>query len=139
VPIEVFTEAWCHACCRALNERPIYATVAADWRDAVVLVMGADPALGIHVDRAVYLDLFEGACRAARVAGAADLASAPIVMRAEAASWRRMLSGETDPVSAVMGGQLRLERGNAMALLKHAPAAREMLHAAAEAGGVFPR
>jgi putative sterol carrier protein len=139
VPTEVFTAEWSRACCQALNERPNYAAVGADWRDAVVLVMGADPALGIHDERAVYLDLYEGACRGTRVATAEDRASAPIVLRAEAASWRRILSGDADPVSAVMRGELRLERGSLMAMAMYAPAAREMLAAASEAGGVFPR
>ncbi len=139
MPTEVFTAEWSRACCQALNERPNYASVAADWRDAVVLVMGADPALGIHDERAVFLDLYEGACRGTRVATAEDRASAPFVLRADAASWRRILSGDTDPVSAVMRGELRLERGSLMAMAMYAPAAREMLAAASEAGGVFPR
>ena len=139
MPTEVFTEEWSRACCQALNARPHYASVAANWRDAVVLVMGADPSLGIPAERAVYLDLYEGACRGTRVASPEDRATAPFVLRAEAATWRRLLSGETDAVSAVMGGQLRLERGNLMAMVQHAPAAREMLAAASEAGGVFPR
>jgi len=139
VPTEVFTAEWSRACCQALNERPNYAAVAAEWRDAVVLVMGADPALGIHDERAVFLDLYEGACRGTRVATAEDRAAAPFVLRADAASWRGILSGGTDPVSAVMRGQLRLERGSLMAMAMYAPAAREMLAAASEAGGVFPR
>ena len=139
MPTEVFTAEWSRACCQALNERPNYASVAADWRDAVVLVMGADPALGIHDERAVFLDLYEGACHGTRVATAEDRASAPYVLRADAASWRRILSGDADPVSAVMRGELRLERGSLMAMAMYAPAAREMLAAASEAGGVFPR
>lgn len=139
MPTEVFTDEWSRACCRALNERPNYASVAADWRHAVVLVMGADPALGIDAERAVFLDLYEGACRGTRVATAEDRASAPFVLRAEAESWRHILSGDTDPVSAAMRGELRLERGSLMALAMYAPAAREMLAAASEAGGVFPR
>jgi putative sterol carrier protein len=138
VPTEVFTEEWSRACCRALNARPNYAAAAADWRDAVVLVMGADPALGIPTERAVFLDLYEGACRGTRLATAADRASAPFVLRAGAATWRRLLDGGTDPVSAVMRGELKLERGSLMTMAKYAGAAREMVAAAAEAGGTFP-
>ncbi len=139
MPTEVFTAEWARACCRALNERANYASVAAGWRDAVVLVMGADRALGIDEDRAVFLDLYEGACRGTRIATPEDRASAPFVLRAEAASWGRVLSGDTDPVSALMRGELRLERGSLMAMAMYAPAAREMLAAASGAGGVFPR
>ncbi len=135
---EVFTEEWASAACERLNAREGYRTVAAEWRDAVVLVMGADEAFGIAEERAVWLDLFEGACRGTRMATAADLAGAPIVLRAEPAHWRRLLSGETDPVAAVMKGQLRLVRGSLFTLAKYAAAAREMVAAAAEAGGHFP-
>lgn len=139
MPIEVFTTEWSRACCQALNQRPTYASVAAEWRDPVVLVMGADPALGIDHERAVWLDLYQGACRGTRVATREDRASAPFVLRAEAASWRSILSGDSDPVSAVLRGELRLERGSLMAMAMYAPAAREMLAAASAAGGVFPR
>ena len=139
MPTQVFTAEWARACCQALNDRPNYADVAADWRDAVVLVMGADSALGIDEERAVFLDLYEGACRGTRVATPEDRDSAPFVLRAEAASWRSILSGGMDPVSAVMRGELRLERGSLMSIAMYAPAAREMLAAASEAGGVFPR
>ena len=138
MPTEVFTEEWSRACCLALNERPNYAAVAAEWRDAVVLVMGADPALGIAEDRAVYLDLWEGACRGTRAATADDRATAPFVLRAGASTWRRLLDGGTDPVSAVMRGELKLERGSLMTLAKYSGAAREMVAAAVQAGGTFP-
>lgn len=138
MPTEVFTEEWSRACCQALNERPEYASVAADWRDPVVLVMDADPSLGIDRERAVFLDLYEGACHGTRVATHEDVDTAPFVLRASAAAWRRILSGETDPVSAVMRGELRLERGNLMVMMKYASAARHMLAAAVDAGGVFP-
>ena len=135
---EVFTEEWARAACERLNAREGYREHAAQWRDAVVLVMGADEALGVAEERAVYLDLFEGACRATRLATAADLAGAPVVLRAQPAHWRLLLAGETDPVAAVMKGQLRLVRGSVFTLAKYAAAAREMVAAAAEAGGHFP-
>jgi putative sterol carrier protein len=138
VPSEVFTEEWSRACCQALNGRAAYAAVAADWRDAVVLVMGADASLGIAEERAVFLDLYEGACRGTRLATAQDRATAPFVLRAEAHTWRGLLTGGTEPVSAVLRGELRLERGSLMTMAKYASAAREMVAAAADAGGTFP-
>jgi putative sterol carrier protein len=136
--LEVFTEEWSRRCCERLNERPAYRQAAADWTDAVVLSMAADPAHGIAEDRAVYLDLAHGECRGTRVASAEDRSSAPIVLRADAAAWRQMLEGGQDPVSMVVQGRLKLERGSLFVLARYAAAAREMLSAAAEAGGVFP-
>jgi putative sterol carrier protein len=135
---EVFTAEWSRRCCERLNARPAYRTAAADWTDAVVLSMAADPALGIPEDRAVYLDLYHGECRGTRLASGEDLATAPIVLRADASAWRRMLEERLDPVTLVMQGKLRLERGSLFVLARYAAAAREMLAAAAEAGGVFP-
>lgn len=135
---EVFTEAWSRACCARLNHRESYRQAAAGWTDAVVLCMTADPGLGIAADRAVYLDLYRGRCRGTRMATAAERAAAPIVFSAPPAAWREMLAGGLDPVTAVMRGQLRLERGSLLMLSRYAGAAREMLAAAAAAGGVFP-
>lgn len=136
--VEVFTEEWSHACRAQLNGREGYRAAAAEWTDAVVLHMRADPAHGIPSDRAVFLELQRGECRDARMASAQDLASAPIVLAADAGSWRRVLEGGMDPVAAVMSGALRLERGNLLVLARYAGAAREMLAAAAAAGGSFP-
>jgi len=136
--VEVFTEEWSRACQRRLNERPGYRAAAADWTDPVVLWMSADPAQGIPEDRAVYLDLYRGECRATREASAEDRDRAPIVFHAGAAAWRQLLEGGMDPVTAVARGLLRLERGSLLMLARYAAAAREMLAAAASAGGCFP-
>ena len=134
----MFTEAWCAACCARLNASASYRAAAAGWKDAAVLVMTADPAHGIDSDRAAWLDTHEGVCRGARLATAEELESAPYVFRAEPAVWKRLLSGELEPVAAVMQGKLRLARGNLFTLAKYAAAAREMVAAAGEAGGTFP-
>lgn len=135
---EVFTEEWARDCCARLNGRDSYREAASGWTDAVVLAMAPDPALGIDAPRAVHLDLYQGQCRGTRLATAADRASAPIVLSAEAAAWRELLTGTEDPVTAVMRGRLRLERGSVFVLAKYAAAAREMVAAAAAAGGFFP-
>ena len=136
--MEVFTEAWCVACCDRLNQRESYRLAAAGWEGAAVLLMSADPAQGIYEDRAVWLDIHDGRCRGARVATAQDLETAPYVFRAGPADWKRLLAGEIDPISAAMAGKLKLSRGNLFTLAKYAPAAREMVAAAGDVGGTFP-
>ncbi len=136
--MEVFTEEWCVACCERLNQRESYHLAAAGWEGAAVLLMSADPAQGIHEDRAVWLDIHHGQCRGTRVATAQDLETAPYLFRADPANWKRLLAGEADPVAAVMAGKLKLSRGNLFTLAKYAPAAREMVLAAGEVGGTFP-
>lgn len=136
--MEVFTEAWARACCERLNARESYRTAGASWEWPVVLVLAADPAAGVAEDRAVRLDLHRGECRGTRVATAADLEEAPYVLRAGIEGWDAILRGGTDPVSALMQGRLRLQRGNLFNLARYTDAAREMVAAAAEVGGHFP-
>jgi putative sterol carrier protein len=137
--MEVFTEAWASACCEALNRGGDYAVTAAEWEDGVcVLSMAADPAHGITEDRAVFIDAHRGHCRGARMASEEDVEAASYVFRADAATWKRLLAGETDPVAAVMQGKLKLVRGSLFALAKYAKAATAMVAAAGEVGGTFP-
>ena len=136
--MEVFSEEWCVACCDRLNQRESYHLAAAGWEGAAVLLMSADPAQGVHADRAVWLDIHHGQCRGTRVATDEDLETAPYLFRADPAAWKRLLAGEIDPVTAVMTGKLKLSRGNLFTLAKYAPAAREMVLAAGEVGGNFP-
>jgi putative sterol carrier protein len=137
--MEVFTEEWANACCEALNRGGAYGVAAAQWEEGVsVLTMAADPAHGIMEDRAVLLDAHRGHCRGARVASAADMEAASFVFRADAATWKRLLAGEVEPVAAIMAGKLKLTKGSLMTLAKYAKAASAMVAAAGEVGGTFP-
>jgi putative sterol carrier protein len=137
--MEVFTEEWANACCEALNRGEAYSVAAAGWEEGVsVLTMAADPAHGIMEDRAVLLDAHRGHCRGARVATEADIEAASFVFRADAATWKRLLAGEVEPVAAIMAGKLKLTKGSLMTLAKYAKAATAMVAAAGEVGGTFP-
>lgn len=137
--MEVFTEEWAGACCEALNRAGVYAVAAAGWEEgASVLSMAADPAHGIMEDRAVFVDAHRGHCNGARMATEADMEAASFVFRADAATWKRLLAGEVEPVAAVMQGKLKLTKGSLMTLAKYAKAASAMVAAAGEVGGTFP-
>jgi putative sterol carrier protein len=138
MPLEVFTEEWSRACCEQLNQHEGYRQAAADWEGDSVMVMTADPALGVQQDRAVYLDAHQGNCRGARVATAEDMEKASYVFQADAATWRRLMAGEVEPVQAVMTGKLKLTRGSLMSLAKHAAAASAMVKAVALVESTFP-
>jgi putative sterol carrier protein len=135
--MEVFTEDWARACCEALNRSEAYRASAATWEGAIVLAMQADAAQGVDADRAVYIDAHQGACRGARMATEEEAEAAPFVFRANPATWKRLLAGEMEPVSAVMMGKLRLVRGNLFTLAKYAQAAKDMVAAAATVGGTL--
>lgn len=138
MPLEVFTEEWSRACCEQLNQHEGYRQAAADWEGASVMVMTADPAQGVHEDRAVYLDAARGRCNGARTATPEDMEEAPYVFRADPATWKRLMAGEVEPVQAVMTGKLKLTRGSLMTLAKHAAAATAMVKAVAQVESTFP-
>ena len=136
--MEVFTEEWARACCEALNRSAAYRGSAAQWEGSIVLAMSPDGAHGVEAERAVFIDAHRGACRGAHVASDDEASTATYVLRADPATWKRLLAKEIDPVGAVMQGKLRLARGGLFALAKFSQAARDMIAAAAEVGGAFP-
>ena len=132
----VFTPEWARAWCTALNASELYRTVAATWRGSVALTVGGDGSS--PSTPAVFLDLEQGSCRAARVASADDLVAASYVFEAEPALWKELLSGSGSPVMAIMTGRLRLVRGELSQLLPYAAAAKELLALASAVESVFP-
>jgi len=135
---EAFTAAWANAWRDALNASETYRRAAASWEGAVALVMHPDGEAGIAERRTAFLDLWHGACRAARVASEADLAAAPFVIEGGAGTWRDLLSARTSPILALMTGKLSLTRGSVTALLPYASAANELVVTAARVHTVFP-
>ena len=136
--MEVFTDEWASACCEALNRSDAYRGSAAAWEGSIVLAMSPDAARGVTGERAVFIDAHRGECRGAWMASAGEISTATYVLRADPATWQRLLDRELDPVGAVMQGKLRLERGGLFALARFAQAAKDMIAAAAGVGGAFP-
>ena len=135
---EPFTAEWAQAWAHQLNTNPAYASAASAWEGDVVLVMAPDskfPSLG---ERAVFLDLWHGACRAARIAATADLANAKYVIRADAGVWEGVLRGAGAPMMAFLTGKLKLTKGELSSLLPFASAAKELLSSATLVDTRFP-
>lgn len=138
MPMEVFTEDWSHACCEQLNQHEPYRSAAKSWEGAIVMLMRADPKAGVAEERAAYFDLHHGSCRGARVATADDIANAPYVMSAPPGVWKQIFARELEPISAIMFGKLKLERGSMFTLARFTSAAKEMVVAASQVEATFP-
>lgn len=135
--IEAFSEGWVAQWCQHLNKRTAYRQVAANWEGAVALIMTRDGSEG-SPRRAVFLDLWHGRCRAARVASTEDLETAAYVLSGTATAWREVLTGKMAPLMAFMGGKIRFTRGSMGSLLPYAAAARELVATAVEMDVRFP-
>lgn len=135
--IEAFSEVWALEWCRVLNGRPTYQAAAASWEGAVALVMARDGSATAE-SRSVFLDLWHGQCRAARIASPDDLESARYILSGTSPAWRAVLSGTMAPLTAIMMGKIRLTKGNMASLVPFAAAARELVVAAMEMEVSFP-
>lgn len=136
--LEVFTDPWAVAWGEALRSSEAYKRAAASWEGAIVLQVEAEPTANLSTARSVFLDLQHGDCRAARRADEQDLATAPFLIRADLATWRRVLAGEIEPVWGLMSGKLKLERGKMSKLLPHINASKELVAAARRLPSTFP-
>ncbi len=130
---DLFTNSWVQAWAQELNASESYRHAARHWEWPVVLVLGADPAAGLDEDRTVYLDLFHGACREARIGTPADRERVKYVITGSLKTWQRILRRELDPVLALLRRKLDLEKGGLFALTRHVRAAKELVNAAIRA------
>jgi len=126
----VFSDAWVSAWAAEINGSGAFRAAGARWESAFVFEMEADPALGIAARRSVFVDLSHGECRAGRAATPEDAERAAYVLRAPAAVWKQVLTGELEPVGALMIGLMDLSRGSLASLAPHVSAAKELLAAA---------
>lgn len=134
----LFSAEWAGAWGEALRANEDYRRAASSWKWPLVLTMSAAPEAGLPEERAVYLDLFHGDCREARVDTAADVAAVPYIISADPATWKRVLEREIEPLSGLMRGKLKLAKGSLTALIPYVSAAKEMVLAATRIGTLFP-
>ena len=85
-------------------------------------------------ERCIFLDLEEGTCRAARTATAEDLENARYVLSARERTWKKLVTGRSDPLVVLMTGLIRFERGRLLDFAHHGKAAKELMLAAQRIG-----
>lgn len=132
--ITAFSNEWAEAWGAALNGSAVYRDAAAKWEGSIAVV--ATSAEGRIA--AVFLDVWHGACRAARSATEADLADAAYILEADPSGWRAVLSGGLSPMMALLSGRVKLARGELARLLPFATAAKELVGLAAAVPTEFP-
>lgn len=131
---EVFTASWVDAWAGEIRGSDAYRQAAATWEGSVALAMsGLDSG-----ERRVFLDLWHGDCREARVASEAELEQADFVLAADVAVWRRILARDLDPIMGLMTGKVKLRRGSLAKLTPQMNASKEMVLAATRVPSSFP-
>ena len=132
---EVFSEPWVLAWADELRKSEAYRQAAATWEGSIALKVRDE---GETAPRAVFLDLWRGECREARVADAAALDAADFLLAAGEETWKKVLDGKLEPIMGLMTGQLKLERGSVAALTPHMAASKELVAAATRVPHQWP-
>jgi len=135
---ELFTLEWAQAWQDQIRANDAYQAAARGWRWPLVLVMKADPDLGLPEERSIYLDLYQGECRDARLATAADCDETPFLLSADPRTWRQVLERRLEPIPGLMRGSLKLVKGSLVSLLPHVLAAKELVESAARVETSYP-
>lgn len=133
-----FTAEWAAAFRDAVDASAEYRAAAAGWTWSVALALDpAAPALGYPDPVAVDLALDRGVCRAARLVPAEE-ATSDFVLRGPYETWKAIVRGTLDPMTAVATGRLSLARGSLTTLLLHVGAARALVGVAQRVETAFP-
>lgn len=135
---EVFSESWVSAWTDEIRGSDAYRQAAATWEGSVALAMNVPGGGEPGGERGVFLDLWHGECRDARVASDADLEQADIVLAADLDVWRRVLARDLDPIMGLMTGKLKLRRGSLAKLTPQMNASKELVLAATRVPSTFP-
>lgn len=132
-----FSRSWAAAWEDELRASEAYRKAAATWEGSLTLEMATDDGAD-GAGRAVFVDLWHGDCRGARVATDEDRGGADFVIRGGVGTWQRVLAGELEPIFGIMSGKLKLTRGSLAKLVPQVTAARELVAAAARIDTIFP-
>lgn len=135
---EIFTDAWAQEWHDKINGNADYKKAAAKWEGAIGMVMTVDADMGIDDERIVVADLWHGDSRSAKAVDPHFLDGVPYVIKANPATWKRVLGGKLDPIVGLMGGKLKLAKGGLFALLPYAKAAKELVVSAIAVDTEFP-
>ena len=114
------SEAWLNELHRILNSDEQYARTAKGWEGDILCLIesieGSDWLAALH------LDLWHGTCRGVKAfaPGTYPLPSAKFTLRAPLPNFYRIISGELDPMQAMMTRRLRVE-GNMAYMLRNVP------------------
>jgi len=126
---------WVAELARVLNATEAYARAASTWEGDLNFVIEGVP--GADRPVVIYIDLWHGKCRSARIADEASMPEARFTINAPFPNWKRVITGQIGPIPALVSGQLRLH-GNLPYILRQVRAAQELVGCATCIDTVFP-
>ncbi|WP_048816732.1 SCP2 sterol-binding domain-containing protein [Caldisphaera lagunensis] len=135
--VEFPSKEWSEIFCKKINENNNYKNAAKGWKWPLMFKVIKLPedlqkkypsgTIGIKAD------LFEGQCRGIEFYDDASKGNADFVLTAEYNDWMKILTGELNPVTAILQGKLKLEKGSMATVMRFPSAAVELVKSAQEA------
>lgn len=125
-PVRFGSAEWLQALRDELNRSQDYADAARNWEGDFYFLV--DPEGPVAERMYMYVDLWHGKCREARVVQNPSTKTPAYVMSGPYSKWKKVVTGQLDPLQAMATGQLKL-KGNMIAIMKHVKAAQEIVRA----------
>jgi len=126
------SESWLKALDEALNHDARYAEVAKNWEGDLLFIVDSGKEGNVADGKAIYyLDLWHGKCRQALDLSSAtgELPKAAFTLRSDRAQYLKILTGELDPMQAMLTRRLRVE-GNMAYMLRNVPVVLDFVRCA---------
>jgi putative sterol carrier protein len=118
-----------------LNHSHPYAEAAKNWEGDFYFVV--EPGGKLNKPVTLYMDLWHGKCRDAFLVENESAKSPVFRMTAPAATWKKVLTKQLDPIVGMMTGQLKL-KGNMAMVMKNVRAAKELVESCTRIPTEFP-
>jgi len=125
---------WANAYKDAINQNALYKKSAAGWNQgAIALVCQATPELGVPNAVGMVLDLAHGECHGVVYTDdRAVIDRTPFVIEASYVQWKAVIRGETDPIRAMLQGQLKLSKGHLPTIIKDVEGSKQLVMSASK-------
>jgi putative sterol carrier protein len=132
---EFATESWVQALKDELNASEAYARAAKNWEGDFYFVIAPEGALEEPVY--LYMDLWHGECRAARVVDDPAAENPAFRIRATPKIWKKVVTKKLDPIQGMVTRQLQLQ-GDMLKIMRSVKAAQELVECVTHVDTQFP-
>ena len=123
------SDQWMEILCKKLNSDPQYAQVARNWEGDMAIAI--EPTGDLKETLFIYLDLWHGACRAAKLVPSLEGLPAAFTLTATYDDITKILTGKLDPLQAMMIRKLRVQ-GSMAYMMRNVPTVLDFVRVARE-------
>lgn len=121
----------------AINKSEKHKEVGATWEGDLTYLVEAEPALNVPENVCIWMDLWHGECRDAKIVDVATGERARFLISAPYSRWKEVLLGKLEPTKGMMQGKLKL-KGDLPQIVQHVAAANELVAIAMSIPTEFP-